>query len=112
MPAINHIRFSYNWNKKLDCKAFTTIRLNNQKYKIGEVYEIILEEKNKELQYLGTAMIEHIKTIWKSEMDLFTAFLDTGYNANQTKALIDKMYKLNGKDIRVDVILLIWVKKN
>ena len=32
------INFSYNWNSKLNCSAFTTIRVkNDKKYRIGKV---------------------------------------------------------------------------
>lgn len=38
------IKFSYNWNQKLNCKAFTTIRIHNDgKYVVGEIYNVYLE---------------------------------------------------------------------
>ncbi len=44
----NKIKFSFNWNNKLENKAFTTIRIHNpNKYKTGNMYEIELNETPK-----------------------------------------------------------------
>ena len=46
--AQNKITFSSNWNNKLACRYFTTIRLHNPNlYKVNEFYEIILRKSKK-----------------------------------------------------------------
>lgn len=41
-----HIRFSYNWNNKLNCKAFTTIRLHSpERYFLGAKFNVYLNGK-------------------------------------------------------------------
>lgn len=103
-------RFSYNWNNKLDCKIFfTTIRLHNpKKYWIGAIHRIFLKSED-----LGTAKIVQVKTIRLEEIDSFTASLDTGYNAAQTRGLFRKMYSLEPtENPLVDVSLLSWVNRN
>lgn len=103
-------KFSYNWNNKLDCKNFfTTIRLHNpKKYWINAIHRIFLKEVD-----LGTAKIAQIRTIRLDEIDAFTASLDTGYNAAQTRSLFRKMYGLQAtENPQVDVILMNWVNRN
>jgi len=107
------IRFSFNWNGKLGCKAFTTIRLmNDEKYQVGEVYHIYLEEKNKPVAFLGTAELKHKRRESKSGLDAFTCFLDTGYSAAETRKILDRMYSRGqDKELSLDIILLVWIKK-
>ncbi len=101
-------RFSYNWNKKLYCNFFTTIRLHNpKKYWIGSIHRIFLKAED-----LGTAKIVQVKTIRLEEIDSFTASLDTGYNAASTRALFRKMYSLEPtENPMVDVSLMSWVNR-
>lgn len=86
---MNKLEFSTNWNKKLNCKCFTTIRLHNpQKYFIGEVYAIILNNKT-----IGFAKLKDLRQIKISEITNFMSFLDTGYNAATTQDIIKSIYK-------------------
>lgn len=106
------IKFTYNWNNKLGCKAFTTIRLHNPgKYRVGENYEIYLKDGN-EWKYLGVAECKAIRTFRKSKINEFVAFLDTGYPSNACHKIISRMYKrLPEEDPQMDLILLVYVKK-
>jgi len=82
------IKFSYNWNNKLNCFVFTTIRLENEsKYKIEETYNIYLKEN-----LIKTAQIIDIKTIYLHQINSYIALLDTGYSVAETKELFKKMY--------------------
>lgn len=86
---MENINFSHNWNGKLKNKVFTTIRLlNNSKYVIGNKYNISLK-----YYPVGIAEIVDIKYIKISEIDNFSAMLDTGYSAFATRELIKQMYK-------------------
>lgn len=106
MPTPN-INFSYNWNNKLNCKAFTTIRLkNSNKYQIGKEYKILLKK-----ELLKPAIIEDIKTIYFNQINEFIARVDTGYSALETKNILKKMYsKINFETQPFSFILLSTVK--
>lgn len=86
---LEEIKFSTNWNNKLDNKAFSTIRIYNpKKYIIGYYYKIILKEK-----YLFDAKIEYEKSFYINELTEAMALLDTGYFRNETIDILKKMYK-------------------
>lgn len=82
------IYFSSNWNNKLDCKCFTTIRLaNKHKYQIGYYFNVFLNG-----QPHKKAIIKDIWVIHLSQLDKFTAMLDTGYSLEKTKGILFKIY--------------------
>lgn len=81
------LKFSTNWNNKLDCKAFTTLRLPNQKYAIGKEFNITLNGVSK-----GTGVIHSIKLIAYQDINEYIARIDTGYSAKECKDILRKMY--------------------
>jgi hypothetical protein len=83
------ISFSYNWNKKLDCEAFTTIRLFQPgKYVVGEQYEIQLKKVK-----LFEGVIIDVKKFMLKDINNFIAYLDTGYSKENCQSIITSMYK-------------------
>jgi hypothetical protein len=85
---MRQISFSYNWNKKLDCDAFTTIRLYQpEKYCIGEQYEIQLKKEK-----LFEGVIVDVKKFMLKDLSNFVAYLDTGYSKENCQSIIQKMY--------------------
>jgi len=84
----NKIKFSYNWNNKLNCNVFTTFRIKNEKYQVRNIYEIYLKEK-----YLFDAEIVSIKELKLDEVDDYISYLDTGYSVNEFKKIMKKMYR-------------------
>lgn len=101
------IKFSTNWNNKLTNKAFTTIRLHNpNKYKLGNRYEIEFRDKT-----LGFATLQDIRTFNITCLNDFVTYLDTGYNLEETKELLNRMYKGVNWDIqKLDFCLLVYDK--
>lgn len=90
---MKRVYFSHNWNNKLDCKDFTTLRLSNDnKYVVGEVYEIWHKE-GKENRCIGEAVLKSKRKFHASKINQFIAYLDTGYSADETKKIIQRMYK-------------------
>jgi hypothetical protein len=85
---MEQIKFSYNWNNKLDCLSFTTIRPKSNKYKVGQIYEILLKGNSK-----GKATIAEIKEFKLEKLNEFIARLDTGYNREKCIEIITTMYK-------------------
>ena len=93
----NEIRFSYNWNNKLDCHSFTTLRLSD-KYKIGDVYNILLRGKIGHYENKGKAKIIDNKSFLLNDINEFIARLDTGYSAEKCKQILTAMYKNKNVD--------------
>ena len=105
------IKFSQNWNGKLNCTAFTTIRLHNpQKHQIGQYYEIQHNSHTK-----GIAKLIDIETFTIDKINERVAYLDTGYSREKTINIIKNMYKnfgLNWDTQQIDVLLLIYINTN
>jgi len=100
---MKQINFSYNWNNKIDCKAFTTLRLSNRnKYKIGELYQIYLKKT-----FVKNGIIVDIKVLSLNEINDYIAFLDTGYNRDECLTIIKRMYKnVDFSKTKLDFILI------
>jgi len=103
----NKIEFSYNWNNKLENKAFTTIRLHNpKKYLVGNVYDIEINGNAK-----GTATLHEIRILKINQLNDFICFIDTGYNREQTIKMLQRMYKnINVNTAVFDFCLLVYNK--
>lgn len=97
------IKFSTNWNNKLNCTAFTTLRpANPGKYAVGDKYEIECPKKIASF----TAEIMAITIVKLDTLNPFISYLDTGYSVDEVKEILHKMYK--GK---VEKFYLILLKK-
>jgi hypothetical protein len=97
-----NINFSYNWNNKLDCLAYSTIRLHKPIYKIGETYDILLKK-----EFKHKAQIVEIRNLKLNQLNEFIAHLDTGYSLGELKAILKKMYpKVNFETQQLSFILL------
>jgi hypothetical protein len=85
---IKILKFSTNWNNKLDCKSFTTLRLSSKYYQ-GQRLVIQYQKK------CCLAKIIDARSIRCSQINLFVAKLDTGYNVAETLDILGKMYKFD-----------------
>ena len=99
------ISFFYNWNNKLDCKAFTTLRLSSN-YEIGDKLEIILKKEPK-----GHGEIVDIKKLKLSDINEWVARIDTGYSQKECQDILIKMYKNKNVDWDTQIIYLILIRK-
>ncbi len=100
------IDFSYNWNNKLNCKAYTTFRINSDKYQTGETYQIHLNGKP-----LHQAVIVAKKTLKLNQVNEFIAHIDTGYTVKEFNEVVRRMYKKHNVDkLTFCLILLKQVK--
>jgi len=105
--ATDLISFSFNWNNKLQNKAFSTIRIHNPKrHQIGKMYKIKLKG-----EALGTAVIQEIRVLKADQLNNFICFLDTGYSRTDTLNILAKMYKIeNIQTAYFDFCLLVYTK--
>jgi len=101
--------FVYNWNNKLDCVAFTTLRLrNDSKYQLGLKKAVMLKGESK-----GDIYIEDIKHLKLDNINEFVARLDTGYCREKCVEIIKTMYKnknINWETQQLSLILCVKTK--
>jgi len=94
MEQLEKINFSYNWNKKLLCDAYTTFRIyNEKKYQKGKKFHIYLKK-----QYHHTAEIIDIKKLRLNQVNEFIAHIDTGYTVQEFNEVVRRMYKKHNVD--------------
>ena len=92
------LKFSYDWNKKLQTNYYTTIRLS-PRFEVGEVVGVMCGKKR-----MNNAQCRAKKKILLKDIDVFTATLDTGYDLDTTKKILEQMYP--GKDWHTQPIYL------
>lgn len=101
------INFSHNWNNKLDCRAFTTLRLfDPENHRSGRVLFV----RGKDKDY-GAHEIKDVRVITLDRVNEFIAYLDTGYCAAETQKLIKTMYKNKNIDWATQKLALILLVK-
>lgn len=81
------VKFSYNWNNKLNCKAFTTLRLHNPRKYIPGVQYLITDGKH---QFV--AVLKTLRTFGINHLNDFVCHIDTGYDRQQTISILRRMY--------------------
>ena len=95
------ISFSYNWNNKLQCKFFTTIRaLNPFKYHVGVKHEVVLKG-----DWLGIAEVVSVKAIYGRDINEYISGLDTGYSVDETLKILSRMYKCDASTKQFSFVL-------
>jgi len=83
------LKFSYNWNGKLNCQCFTTLRLNQpMKYYKGAVFNVFLNNQPK-----GRAKVLEVNCFTIDQINEFVARVDTGLSAKECQRMIREMYK-------------------
>lgn len=85
---MDKLAFSNNWNGKLNCQYFTTIRLQSKKFTVGNLMEVTLRGQRK-----GIVKVVDVKLLKLDQINSFIAGLDTGLSADDCKAMIRKMYR-------------------
>ncbi|MCA0447675.1 MAG: hypothetical protein LCH54_15745 [Bacteroidetes bacterium] len=102
------IKFTTNWNNKLACNCFTTIRpWNPDVYKIGTTYLIRHTDKNKSRDLMDPFKAELIagNSFPLEKLPEISAALDTGYDRMKTMDIMRKMYE-NADSILFGIYLL------
>lgn len=99
------IDFSDNWNNKLDGKACTTFRLKSAKYMDKE--ELFLSYF-KNLPRKVYELVDY-KILKLSQVNEWITYLDTGYNLEDFKKVVNKMYKTPPEDTEFILMLLVEI---
>jgi hypothetical protein len=101
--AKQSLEFSQNWNNKLSCTAFTTLRLSGR-FEVGDEVDIYLKKSKK-----GTATVLDKKAIKLHQINEFIANIDTGYSTKECQNIIRKLYA-DVKDWDTQIIFLYLLK--
>jgi len=109
---MEELTFSYNWNNKLECNSFTTLRLHNPtRYYKGREFSIVLMNK-KEKQFKFIAEIDDVYPCRFENLSEHACKLDTGYSKADTLKIINNMYKnIPGFNIDTQVFDLVMLRK-
>ncbi len=102
---MDKLKFSYNWNNKLGCKYYTTIRAAvEERYYLGKFFAVDLNGVH--------VHVAQVEDTWLKDIENLTdydCFLDTGYNAQETKAILRKMHHLQPRQSFNLLIILLKV---
>lgn len=93
------LNFTTNFNNKLYCKAFITLRPGD--YKVGDVHDIHLNDV-----FIGKAEVIDVKPVDVNKLSNFMSYLDSGYSIVECRDIISKMYK--DKVLFINLILLVY----
>lgn len=105
------LKFSYNWNNKLNCESFTTLRLQNKKYFPGSRFQIVLQQGQSELS-LGIAEVEEVYRVIPMQLTNLTCRQDTGYSKEETLRMMANMYKnVPGFNVATSAMHLVLLRK-
>ncbi len=102
---MKELNFFTNWNQKLDCKAFTTLRLSDR-YIVSDKIEIKL--KNKPHSY-GEIIAK--KYFLLKDITEWIAYIDTGYSKTECQDILKKMYKNKNINWTTQNIYLYLIRK-
>lgn len=83
---MNTTNFTQNWNGKLLCDCFSTIRLHPG-FQRGDIHEIFLNKT-----FLGYAKIVALRTVKFMEITDTLAYSDAGHNDTYMREVFRKMY--------------------
>jgi hypothetical protein len=102
--------FSHNWNNKLGGVYFTTLRLHNpSKYKVGAQFAV----KYKKSIMNNPAEVVKVKEMKLDQLNEYICGLDTGYSVEETKKVLQTMYKFaNWNTQTLDLVLLKYTNES
>ena len=106
------LEFEDNFNNKLNCQCFTTIRIHQPvRNAIGAVKQVYLKGVWK-----GNARIIHATTITMDRINLPMAKLDSGLMPEECRRLIRNLYRnrpgINWEAQQLDYLLLEYINES
>lgn len=112
---MKNLTFQRNWNNKLFCPCFSTIRWYRKDfYKIAE--EVVIIARIDSIEYnLGIAKIAAIEKYKVSEIPQNIAFYDTEKTVSQFVEYFFSIYETyikNKNDVYCTVLYLVWSQPN
>lgn len=95
VQILKEVHFSHNWNNKLNCDSFSTIRLrNDNKYVLLDLYKVFLKREvtNKEVDF-SIVRLQSISHFYLHKVTPGITFIDANLPVIDFIELIKKMYK-------------------
>lgn len=90
---------------KLDCQAFTTLRIFSAKHHVpGRPVKITMKGHE-----LAKGRIEAVKAFHIDKLSPYISYLDTGYSVEECKNILKRMYSQVNWD-RTELALILIVK--
>lgn len=104
METIFDLSFNENYNNKLNCKFFTTIRLSNHaKFNKGNTLKIHCKGI-----YIFNAKVHEVQEIFLHQLKDFICYLDIGQDAKNTIDILKKMFpKYDFETKKIMVVLMV-----
>ena len=88
------IKFNKNWNQKLCCDNYTTIRLHSNKFFVGNVLETVckIKDENRNTEIREKAKVVFVKSYRLNEIPEEVFWTDCGLSKQHAIEMIEKMY--------------------
>lgn len=106
--SMKSVKFNRNWNNKLSCKYFTTLRVHNpSKYETGSTHRIrLLVKSTGSFVTVGQARVMNVRRHSLLSLDDYICGLDTGLSLVDTRKLISEAYPdLKASTMAIDLVL-------
>ena len=84
------IRFNKNWNQKLCCDNYTTIRLHSNKFYVGNILETVCKTDNSEIKEM--AKVVYVRSYRLNDIPEEVFWTDCGMSKEHAIQMIEKMY--------------------
>jgi hypothetical protein len=101
------LRFSTNWNNKLNCQCFTTLR-RSTRFEVGQLYRITLKGK-----VIGIGKVVAVSIFLANKLSEAMSYIDTGYSRAETLHILRQMYEgFDEQKHTMTHVTLLIVKRN
>lgn len=111
---MEEIKFNKNWNQKLCCDCFTTIRLHSKKFFEGNILETVCKTENSEIR--DRVKVMYVKSYRLNDIPEEIFWTDCGMGKRDAIDMIEKMYSkydIHIHSAKWDVVVLKhWYEKD
>ena len=108
---MERLNFSTNWNRKLDCDVFSTIRLWKPEVHYQGREVDIYDRSVTPPRFKGRGRYELVSQVLISQLKPAIAMLDTGYSLEETQNIIRTMYYKTMSNIETQPLAYIIIRK-
>jgi uncharacterized protein YqfB (UPF0267 family) len=106
----NAVSFKHNYNNKLACDYFTSIRLMGTKYQEGKVMNVYIWQ-NGTYRKMFQARVLSVKPLLLHQISDTMAYIDSGMDALKIRETIYYMYKDRVPDVNTAQFCLIMFER-
>lgn len=108
---MDRLNFSNNWNGKLNCNIFSTIRRHNTAIHYAGRIVDIYDQSTTPAKYRGKGEYLHVFPFMLHQLKPAMALLDTGYGVEETKNILRTMYKNKCANVDQELFDYCLIKK-